>query len=256
MQNSSNALVWRENARIISIVVLMALSVRYKELIYLGVLWGLYLLLFGNIKRIPRDNNKMVYMIRMTLYFLPYAMPALFTCKISLSMNKDIFIGTVIAVIFYIAWVFWNRKGIMLILSDQMIAYSDKESRFNIVMKIYTMFGTAISEELFFRLFVLTLSAPFYILAPISIIYFFLSHLLLPWGNAFTKRDHINQILIGSVNVVLFYSCNSAIPGIVLHLMINFIKIIMYVKLIDRHFCRPEKYELLIERQLFDGKEL
>ncbi|MBD8917664.1 MAG: CPBP family intramembrane metalloprotease [Lachnospiraceae bacterium] len=256
MQNSSNVLAWRENARIISIVVLLALSVGYNELMYLGILWGLYLLLFGNIKRIPRDNNKIAYMMRMTLYFLPYAMPALLTRKISISMNRDVFAGIVVAIILYVAWLFWNRKGIMLILSDQMIAYSDKESKFNFFMKIYSIFGAAISEEIFFRLFVLTLSAPFYILTPISIIYFFLSHILLPWGNAFTKRDHINQILIGSINVILFYGCNSVIPGIVLHLLINFIKIIMYVKLIDRHYWRPKKYELLIERQLFDGKEL
>lgn len=256
MQNSSNVLVWRENARIISILVLMVLSVRYNELLYLGILWGLYLLLFGNIKRIPREINKFIYMLRISLYFLPYAIPALLTCRISLSVNRDVFIGIVIAIIVYVAWFFWNRKGIMLIISDQMIAFSDKESRFNFIMKIYNSFGAAISEELFFRLFVLTLSAPLYILALISVIYFFLSHLLLPWGNAFTKRDHINQFLIGSVNVALFYCCKSIIPSIILHLLINSVKIIMYTKLIDRHYWRPEKYELLIERQLFNGKEL
>lgn len=256
MDNVKTVYTLEENIRILSIIVFTIVGVFFPQLRYLSLEWGIIILILGNNKRIPRENGKVLYFIRMTLYFTPYLLPAVLNNPIDLDVNYRVCEGIFIAVVVFGVWFFLFKKGIRLLLSDQMIAYSYRDSWFEIVMKIYSYIGAAISEELYFRLHILSGDAPILLLIFLSVSYFFLCHYILPWRKLFTRQDHINQLTIGAVNVCLFFLSDSIIPCIILHLLINSISIIRCVKQLDRHYIHPERYEKFLEESLFGEMEL
>jgi membrane protease YdiL (CAAX protease family) len=142
-----------------------------------------------------------------------------------------------------------NRKTVRLILSDIVIADSIKESKYILLLRIYNLLGAVIAEEMFFRLFLLTMDIPIYIAAVLSIVYFPLAHYIMPWGDAFTRQDYINQIAIGTISTLLFVMTKSILSSIILHLLMNSIRIMACVKRIDRHYLRVEKYDKLMAEE-------
>lgn len=255
MNHNRNVFTAKENVRILSIIVLICISFYESDFQYISLIWGILLLIQGNVKRISR-NRWYLYWLRMTLYFLPYSFPCLIFCKTWSSDVYGLVWGGFAALLTFHIWYLISRKKIKVMLSNQMILDCYKDSFFVLSMKIYNLIGAAICEELFFRFYILTRDSPLMILFLISVVYFILCHYLLPWSEDFSFYDYINQLVIGTANAVIFIIFDSVLPCIFLHLLVNSISIQKYIKIIDRYYLRPRKYEALLDNNLFDGIEI
>jgi membrane protease YdiL (CAAX protease family) len=247
----------RESVRLISIIALSLLGVclQNSQLTVLSAWWAFVLLILGNVRRLSHVR-KATYFIRMTLYFFPYALPVFFAGKSFFSINIKMLYSCAAIILFFALWILFRQKSLKLLLSKQLIAESTKESRFVIILRIYNLIGAAICEELFFRQYILTIDSNILILGAVSIVYFVLSHWLLPWGQRFAKNDLINQAAFGGMNVLIFIYSGSIIPCVVLHMLMNSINIIRLIKIYDRHYIRKEKFDKLIHSDVYSELDL
>ena len=247
----------RDTVKMTSILTLLILGayVQDSHFTMLAFWWTLTLLILGNVRRISYAGS-IPYFVRMTLYFLPYALPVLFVGGISNTVNSKVLYSCIVALLFFAFWVVLNRKSIKIMISNQFIAESAKESRYKIGLHVYNLMGAAICEEMFFRQYILKLNGHIIVLSIISVVFFVLSHWLLPWGQRFSANDLMNQALFGIVSVLLFIYSDSIIPCLVLHFSVNLISIIKYAKIYDRHYVRVEKYDKLLCPQAYPELDL
>lgn len=246
----------RYNLFIVSIVILTSIvwatKVQSMEII---VSWCVIIVLVGNVKRI-NNNTPLLYFIRMTGYFLPYLVPYLLFGEKPIILCAPLIEGCIFSVFAFCIWVYAHNDEIKVMLSDQLALDSIKAPRWAFAMRVYSVLGSAICEELYFRGFILGLNMPNFAKIMISIIYFSLSHVVLPWGNLYKAKDVLSQLLIGSCSVVAFYIGKCTIPCVLLHMLINSITAIKHIKAYDRHYGHIEKYERLQNGSLFGDKEL
>lgn len=243
--HKNNFISSKESVKLLSILILalLFLIVPSAENVNSVIWWCLVLLLLGNIRKL-NNRNKISYFCRMSLYFLPYSFPIIMEGKILLNLGNRTYIAIGLAFLCFFVWLFVNYRSIQLMLSKHVIIEAYKESGYQIFLRIYNFIGAAISEELYFRQYILSLKNPLFINCLISIIYFILAHWLLPWSRKYSKRDFLNQGLIGTVNVFLFIWSKSVIPCIILHLLVNSPNIIRLIKIYDRYYLRPTRYDL------------
>ena len=258
MRTNIDFFTLRENARWISILFLGIAALKFGgSVVELAVFWCVDILLVGNVRRIS-DTKPIPYFVRMTGYFFPYLLPiVLGRYEIQ---NSDfiirILIGCGISVIAFFVWLFIYRKKIRIMLSNHLALFSEKEPKWKIFIRIYNVLCAAISEELFFRGYILGLPVQAALKVGISILLFPLAHIILPWGDNYTKKDVYNQFLIGSISVIVYYVGLSVVPCVVLHLLINSIAAIKYYKVYDRYYKRKDNYEVLLDEVCFFEKEL
>ena len=136
-----------------------------------------------------------------------------------------------------------------LLISKEIAANSEKETKYRIFLRVYNLAGAAVCEELFFRGFILTIDAPIIILIFTSTILFMINHYILPWGSRFSKSDLITQLLIGFASTILFIYSGSILPCIFLHLLMNTPEIIKNLRCFQRHYIRKEYYDKLIKEK-------
>ena len=247
----SDTWILNENIRYFSILILIFLYICTNDKLALVFLvsWDIFILLTGNIRHLSVDN-RLTYTIRMTLYFLPYALPKVLFVPILFEVNSQVLIYCVVAVSVFCTWLLLNLKVFKISLSDSVIAATAKEPKYTLFLRIYTTIGAAITEELFFRSFILSINAPIIILVIISSLYFMLSHYILPWRQVFTRRDHINQIFFGCINSILFILSGSILPSILLHLLVNLITVLKIARIYDRHYIRIDYFNSLMEKNV------
>lgn len=243
----SNTIDVKNSIRLGSVLILSlpAICLDNSRFSVLSAWWALLLLIAGNVRRFD-SKNKISYFIRITLYFLPYAFPALIAGNLSFSVDSRVLYSCAGVALFFVIWLAFNLKPVKLTLSSQIIAESRKESRYRIILRIYSLVGAAICEELFFRQYILTIDSNILIPGTVSIVYFVLSHWLLPWSRQFSKNDYINQALFGGINVLAFILSGSVIPCMMLHILMNSIGIVRLAREYDRHYIRAEKYDRLL----------
>lgn len=245
---NENQIISKKNSiKILSILLLIIFEkINLMSYIsYLAFWWCVILVIMGNIRRLSYVN-KMIYFVRMTLYFVIFALPSIIEKKIAFDINNRITFSLILVIIFFCIWLSFNLKSIKLVLSKQLIAESHKESRYVIILRIYNLLGAAICEEVFFRQYILSEGYPILIVCCISIIYFILSHWLLPWSNRFTKTDFFNQAIFSTMNVFIYIYSESILPCILLHIMMNSINIAKLVRTYDRHYRNVKKYDKLL----------
>lgn len=243
-ENLSN-FVFRENLRLISILVLVIAAKKYGECVSeLTVFWCTIIILIGNVRRIT-NNIPICYFFRMTGYFFPYLLPLLFrayTLQNCTSLVRVI-LGCCFSISIFFIWLLIYRSNLRIMLSDQLAAASTREPKWVILFRIYNVLGAAVCEEIFFRGYILGLAVPILLKVGISALFFPLAHVVLPWGEMFQKKDIINQFVIGSFSVAVYFIGLDIIPCILLHLLINMITVIRYLKVYDRHYLRKNRYE-------------
>lgn len=255
---SENIYSVRENARLLSILLLFVLSQLYDPVRYLAISWIIIVIVLGNVKRINRENP-IFYFIRMTLYFAAYLLPFLIDSEVVLISKKcisKIIIGCIVAVIINFVRLKKISNKVKVMLSKELIVDSYKDPLFTIIMRIYNLIGAAICEELLFRLYILSLGVPKVVSFSISVIFFILSHYLLIWGGEFKRTDYCNQFVYGVINAILFLEGGSIIPCILMHFLYNSLEVFRNIKIIDRHYIHPERYKINTEEIIFKGKEL
>ncbi len=74
-----------------------------------------------------------------------------------------------------------------------------------------------------------------------------LCHFTLLWGAKFSFKDIVTQISIGFLNGIIFLFCDSVIPCIVLHLLLNTPNIVYEIKCYNRHFKNKKYYDELLK---------
>jgi len=240
----------RDNIRLLSVVTILVLYFWFEDIqiaIFL-LSWIVIMLVMGNVRRLPPGKYFLDF-TRMTLYFLPLAIPAFIFLEVNLAISVKVIPYILIAFLFFFIWFLFNYKKIKFSLSNQIIALSPKTSKFTLGMNIYNLIGAAFSEEIFFRLFLLSLPLPNIILFFLSCSYFILFHYTLPWGNSFKKEDFVNQFVLGALCALLFLFSGSIIPSIFLHILINSIYICRDIRCFDRHHIRRNYYDSLISSE-------
>ena len=128
-----------------------------------------------------------------------------------------------------------------------------------IYLRLYTIIGAAICEEVFFRGVILSLMAPIYILFPLSTALFILAHWTLPWGGLYKKRDLITEFFISIINGGIYFYSHTIIPGIILHLLINCTTNVDLFLQYDRWHLRKKHYDtiaLTLEQSIEDDLEI
>ena len=246
----------RYNLFIASIVVLSVIVwATNSQSLETIVSWCIIIVFIGNVKRI-NNTKPFSYFIRMTGYFFPYLVPYLFFGERSIILFTPLIKGCIFSVFVFCIWVYAHIDEIKVMLSDQLALDTVKVPKWAFAIRVYSVLGSAICEELFFRGYILGLSMPSYAKIMISITYFSLSHIVLPWGNLYKAKDILNQILIGSCSVAAFYIGKCTIPCVLLHTLINSLTAIKHIKAYDRHYGHIEKYERLQNGSLFGDKEL
>lgn len=241
----------RENARLAILLFLTSLYFIYptRQILLISALWAFIQICIGNAKRIPKKPFGL-YIIRMSMYFLPYVVPNLVMGKIGENAvnaiaNKGIILWCIgAALVTYIIWLSCNFKSIRILTSREYITglkYIDKR---NIALRLYTLIGAAICEETFFRGCILSVCAPIYLLYPLSISLFILAHWALPWGGMYSKKDLITELFVGVVNGGLYWLSHSILPGIILHLLINCTTNMDLLLQYDRWYLRKGYYDI------------
>lgn len=251
--NSRHCWNLRENLRWITVLLLIILCYIFPNGL-MGMLlltWVSIQILLGNIKRISR-RRKSLYFVRMTLYFLPYAVPFFMnekaystesSCRLALSFG--------LAIGIYALWFFSNYSSIKIMVSKEMIADSNYMDKHIILFLFYSQIGAAVCEELFFRGFILSIDAPMFLLLPASVYLFWLSHWGLEWGDRFSLRNSIEQISIGLFNGLLFCLSGSVLPCVLVHLLINITSNLDLVLKYDRWFFHKDKYDKILPNDSF-----
>ena len=91
-----NSHTWplRENVRYLSVLMLCVLCLVFdsRQLLFLLASWISLIVIFGNVRHLPHSSG-LLYALRMTLYFLPYALPAVIFLTSGFTFNARAAIG-------------------------------------------------------------------------------------------------------------------------------------------------------------------
>lgn len=257
----------RDNVRLLSVLYLsiLYLFIPTFQVFLIGTSWVFIQICMGNVKRVPK-TPLVFYLIRMTLYFLPYIVPSVIVrsvaekpCVVEAANGSVFTIGFAVVLVIYFAWLGCNLKSVRILVSKDYAIGAKYIKKSSVFLMLYTMIGAAICEELFFRKYLLSVDAPMYVMLPTSLCLFVLAHWTLPWGGMYRKNDLINEALIGIVNGVLFLVTKTVIPGMILHLLINLTTNANLFLLYDRWHLRKEYYdqvEVASEQIISDELEL
>ena len=241
-----NSHTWplRENVRYLSVLMLCVLCLVFdsRQLLFLLASWISLIVIFGNVRHLPHSSG-LLYALRMTLYFLPYALPAVIFLTSGFTFNARAAIGCAASLLLYGVWVKVNYRALRVLLSKDAAASAPKEPKLRIILMIYNSAGASVCEELFFRAFIFSIDIPVFALVPVSAALFVASHYMLPWGGRFTRSDHLNQLLTGLACSLIFIYSGSVIPCVLLHTLMNTPTILMYARRFDRHYLRKEYYD-------------
>lgn len=217
MSNNENAL-WLS-------VLFLAILTMFVNLIYLELLmyWIVVLIFIGNAKRIHSSKYRHITtIVRRSMYILPFIIPSIFNYD-GISKMPSFYwvsIGIGIGILFILPKLSTWR----IVLSNDYIALIANKNKFYYGISIYTLVGGAISEELFFRYYILSLNNEHEILVLniiISAVFFMLAHYGTKWSSKFSKYDFLIQILFGFISAILFILSGSIVPSIIAHLIYN-----------------------------------
>ncbi|MBC1604428.1 CPBP family intramembrane metalloprotease [Listeria rocourtiae] len=165
--------------------------------------------------------------LRCILFFCPYLLPLIWVKPWLATSSKPeyVFEWIIVNSIFVIIILICDRKRILPFLNKEMYTLYPVFQKKWYLITIYSLIGSAVFEELFFRAFVPKSNALISLL--LSITLFVLSHYIQkPTRNKFSTRDYINLTSISTVFYVSLMISGSIIPSIIGHLIYNSTKII------------------------------
>ncbi|WP_163193740.1 CPBP family intramembrane glutamic endopeptidase [Clostridium thermarum] len=125
-----------------------------------------------------------------------------------------------------------------IMLSRDMIEFSRKRDRFHYFSQSLMLIGAAITEEIFFRNYVIGYidNAPHTLSVMLSCGLFFLNHFGLKWNSQFSTYDYIIQIVFGTASSILFIMSKSILPSIIAHTIYNSQFVLLSVKTYIYHY--------------------
>lgn len=223
----------KNNVIYFSILYILILSLKYNSLMEFTILWISYIILTGNILRIPK-NNVFTKIIRYMLYtFLCYCPLFFSSSKVNIRFSLIEDVGVVLIGMLFL---FLERKKYRLLLSEQFLLSIPKKELNEYVLKVIQLVYASIGEEIFFRWYILNLPLPLSIKCTISSMYFILYHYVTPWGSLFSKKDLVKQLFVSLISTILFMLNENIVPSIILHLTVNSVPMIVNLKNIKYHY--------------------
>lgn len=229
----------RENILILTILMLTIMVILVDSLyIYLLLFWIVIQLINGNARRLYFNRCEQFFIfIRRSLYIFPLWIPILFLDEISYSVS---FIGLIITLILCTTYLYIKWSEIRIFSDKEYLKMTIDKTKFQYSMDVYTLLGAAISEEIFFRLFILEFYKNNIIFSMIiSVILFWALHYCTKWGESFDVKDSINQIVFSIISVVLYVLFDSIIYSVIIHIMFNMQMI--YLNILKINILSEEK---------------
>lgn len=238
----------RANLSYATIIVTVVLNnyISNKQTFIFALSWILLILLMGNITRLKK-TNRLLYIIRMILYFFPFSFPY-FICLVDYTPNtRELNISILLVLFLAISYFLIQKKKFRLLFSDINVASLRKYDITRNIMLIINTIGAAICEELYFRAFIIqTLSFNYYLAIVVSVIFFVTSHYMMGWNNYFKYKDYIAQSIVSIISGTVFCYCQSVIPCILLHIIYNCPQVILELLRFKRFFINPQFYDKLL----------
>ncbi|KAB3529860.1 CPBP family intramembrane glutamic endopeptidase [Alkaliphilus serpentinus] len=249
MSTDSAVMKMNENLLWFSVLVLSILAffvdIKYVVLLFF---WTMIIVFVGNAKRFYSEKNYGLFtVIRRSLYVIPYLLPLLTDFKLDIKCDYLLFwcsLGLFIGV----AFIAPKYKDWRIALSMDIIEFSRKSSRVYYYTQVFMLLGAAISEEIFFRNFIIgyTTQGYWYISILLSCVLFFLNHFGVKWNNGFKKYDYIVQITFALINSILYILSKSILPCIIAHVTYNSPHILHSIKsyYYHYHFTKNSQYQI------------
>lgn len=213
----------------ILILLLTGLIGDYIALIKLVVFWIIIIICFNNVKRLNKYKSKTIIFFRRNIYIIPLLLP-LTTINLNNIVKYSrgfILIGIVVGIVFLLI----NFNTWRIILNKFFILSNSMNNLYYRYMDIYTLIMAAVSEELFFRAYILSLpNIPIILSVCISIFLFVLFHYGIKHNNQFSMNDYIIQLIFSIISCMLFIFFDSIIPSVGAHLTYNSVYIVKNIK--------------------------
>lgn len=204
--------------------------------IHLLLFWSISFVCVNNVKRFLNLKSLVLIFIRRNIYILPLLAPLLF---IKIDIGRFKFLNLILGVGFGIIFILPTLENWKLFLESEYILIFPKKKLNLYLMEIYSSFAGAISEELFYRGFLISiLKDEGLICIFISAFMFFLHHYRCKWSGGFSKSDFINQFTFGLISAIIYYSTGNIFISIFMHLTFNSMDIILNLKKIFLFYVR------------------
>lgn len=240
----SNIISKKQSAIYFSILMVLVL---YD--INVAISWIIVILVMGNVRRI-KCNNWFTHFIRKTGYFAVYLVPIVTGAEMEpLFRNEPRF---------WIAFFGGISVGCMIFIRDIMkcrILYSDEgvaamcySSKIEIFSMIYVAVGAAVSEEIYFRGYLVRQGDLWLTNLVVSSILFVASHYFLPWSKAFSWKDYMRQFCVGMISGIILLFSKSIFPCFCLHLLCNGNRILVELRRFERYYINSKKYDEFIRK--------
>ena len=224
----------KENVIFITLLALTLLGMYIDiHIIYIEFFIILNILIFLNIRRInAKKPNIIKFTIRRSLYVIPFTIPIILGDSINIeeSPNTILYVIGMSVIVFIFMY---SKKDVWNIMfDDEIISMSNKRTRYDYFTNCILLISAPITEELFFRNFIITqVRESLGIFAIILGAYlFWFQHYQLSWSDSFSKNDFYIQFIFGLISGSIFYFTNNIIPSIVGHLLFNFINVLLECK--------------------------
>lgn len=214
---------------------------------FLVLSYFIILFINGNIRRL-NYYPKWKYFVRMTVYFLPFLSPFLiFNNNIGIG-NRNTFVCCIAALVMGNILQLVKIKQWRFLFSKYTIAASEKYDTSYLLMRCYCLLGSSVCEELYFRVFLLSISDKHRIILVISsIVLFTMIHYINPWAKDMKIREVINFALFSCISISLLFISESIIPSILFHIVFNSYNMMEYITNIIRYHVRKEYYDRILE---------
>ncbi len=164
--------------------------------------------------------------VRRTLYFLPYILFFfMFGNDRSIDSSGNLYASVLIAIVLGLGFVLFKLKDLMTIFNKQYILFFAPITLSEALLQSYSLVGSAILQELFYRGFIFTtillkegpIQAIFF-----SSILFVSEHVLHQHAEKlFHWTDYMMQFLLSVLSCALYLYSGSVIVAILIHFMFN-----------------------------------
>lgn len=201
---------------------------------YILFFWSLKYIINNNTRRLLGLNSVVMSLLRRSIYWVPLILPLLLNGFFHLNYSSGakflpIFIAIITSILMQIPhFGNWN-----IYLSYDYIGLQKKNSAVFYGMEIYSAITAAISEELFFRGFAISVlqQQVGFVAVFIAAFLFFLHHYECKWApDSFQPADYLNQVIFALTIGTVYYLTKNLYACIIAHLVFNSLDILMNIR--------------------------
>lgn len=239
LNKSNDSIELRESILWLMNLMIIVFSFIDNRILYINFFWTLNILILGNVKNIGRDTDNLILIFLRRCCFFLHFLPILFLDIYHESMLESSFFLLLLSIMVGIIFILPRYNEYILMLSTEIILFSEKITIFDHLSYGLLALMNPITEELFFRMMVISLFKEKFNCLGIAIgaILFVLHHSTVKFNEQFGIRDYIIQFIFSVVVGVVFFKTNSLVFCIVAHLTYNAPSTIRRIKEFAIFYC-------------------